>query len=63
MTRLFTTTLFATIAATAAKADPGHLDAAGHGHSHWLAYGILAGIAAVAAAMWIARAVAKTKEA
>ena len=63
MTRLFYTTLFTAIAATAAHADPGHLGAAGHGHSHWLAYGILAGIVAVAAAMWIARTVAKTKEA
>ena len=63
MTRLFYTTLFTAITATAAHADPGHLDAAGHGHSHWLGYGILADIAAVATAMWIARALAKTKSA
>lgn len=63
MTRIFTTTLFTAIAATTAKADPGHLDAAGHGHSHWLAYGILAAIAAIAAGMWIAKAAAKTKNA
>lgn len=63
MTRFFATTLFTAIAATAAKADPGHLEAAGHGHSHWLGYVILAGIAAVAAGVWLARAVAKTKDA
>jgi len=47
--------LLAGLSATPALADVGHLLDAGHGHSHWGDYAILAGIAAVAAGWWLAR--------
>ena len=56
MNRILLTTLFTAITATTAFADPGHLAAAGHGHSHIAAYAILFGIAAIGAGVAIARA-------
>ncbi len=46
MTRTLLTILFTGLTATAAFADPGHLAEAGHGHSHWLGYGILVFVSA-----------------
>ena len=39
--RFFTVSAAVTLFATSAGAHPGHIDAASHGHSHWLGYAIL----------------------
>ncbi len=61
MTRTLFTIMFTGLTAATAFADPGHLIEAGHGHSHWLGYGILVGIAAVALGKWLARFATKIK--
>ena len=63
MKRTLFTAVSTALTTTAAYADPGHIEAAGHGHSHILAYVITAGVAAVAAGIWIARATRKTTNA
>jgi len=45
ISRFITVSTAAIVFATPALAHPGHIDAASHGHSHWLGYAILAGLA------------------
>jgi len=51
ISRFFAVSAAALFFATSADAHTGHIEAAGHGHSHWLGYAILAGLA-----LWGARA-------
>ena len=51
ISRFFTVSAAAVLFATSVQAHPGHIEASGHGHSHWLGYAILAGLA-----LWGARA-------
>ena len=40
ISRFFAVSAAVTLFATSAAAHPGHIDAASHGHSHWLGYAV-----------------------
>ena len=58
ISRFFTVSAAVTLFATSAGAHPGHIDAASHGHSHWLGYAIVTGLA-----LWGAYALLKRRAA
>ena len=51
-----------TLFATSAAAHPGHIDAASHGHSHWLGYAILTGLALWGAHALLSRRAARSAD-
>ena len=62
ISRFFTVSTAAILFATSAGAHPGHIDAAGHGHSHWLGYAILAGLALWGAHALLSRRAARSAD-
>jgi hypothetical protein len=55
--------LLATLAATSALAHPEHVADLGHGHSHWLALAIFAGLAGAGVALWMRRRILAARRA
>ena len=55
MKYLTSLTLLTALSATQALAHPGHLAPVGHGHSHWLEYGVLVGLAVITVGTMVMR--------
>ena len=62
ISRIFALSAAAALFATTAGAHPGHVDAAGHGHSHWLGYAILAGVAVWGVRAFLSRRAARSAD-